>query len=52
MIGRFLAGRRGATSIEYAMVAGLVSIVIVAGATGIGSKLNALFLGPLMNGFR
>ena len=52
MIWRFLADRGGATSIEYATVAALISIVIVAAATGIGNKLNALFLGPVLGGFR
>ncbi|MDX7951032.1 Flp family type IVb pilin [Lichenihabitans sp. Uapishka_5] len=52
MIARFLISRSGATSIEYATIAGMVSILIVTGATGIGNKLNALFLGPLMSGFR
>lgn len=52
MIGRFLADRNGATSIEYATVAALISIVIVAAALAIGGKLNALFLGPVLSGFR
>lgn len=52
MIGRLLTDRRGATSIEYAVIAGVISIVILAGVTSIGTKLDALFLGPVMKGFR
>lgn len=52
MIWRFLADRSGASSIEYAMVGALISIVIVVAATSIGGKLNALFLGPVLAGFR
>jgi len=39
----FAADSAGATAIEYALVAGLVSIVIVAWATNIGSTLNSTF---------
>ena len=34
---------RGATAIEYALVAGLIAIVIVAGVTAIGTKLSGFF---------
>jgi pilus assembly protein Flp/PilA len=30
----------GATAIEYALIAGFVSIAIVAGATAVGTSLN------------
>ena len=33
----------GATSIEYAMIASIISIVIVAGVTSIGTKLSTFF---------
>ena len=33
----------GATSIEYALIGGLISIAIVVGATALGSKLNVMF---------
>ncbi|WP_187640260.1 Flp family type IVb pilin [Bosea sp. F3-2] len=39
----FLRDERGATSIEYAFIASLVSIVIVSAVTLIGTRLNALF---------
>jgi len=38
------ADKSGATAIEYALIAGLVSIVIVLGATAIGTKLSAIFV--------
>lgn len=36
---RFLQDESGATAIEYGLIAGLVSIVIVAALTSIGTKL-------------
>ncbi len=43
MIGRFLADRRGTTSIEYAVMATLICVAIVAGVSGYASKVQALF---------
>ncbi|MGO4403228.1 Flp family type IVb pilin [Bosea sp. RAF48] len=40
-----LRDERGATSIEYAFIASLVSIAIVGAATLIGTRLNVLFEG-------
>jgi len=34
---------RGATAIEYALVAGLIAMVIVAGVTAVGTKLSGFF---------
>jgi pilus assembly protein Flp/PilA len=34
---------RGATAIEYALIAGLIAVVIVAGVTAIGTKLSGFF---------
>jgi pilus assembly protein Flp/PilA len=39
----FAAGSCGATAIEYAMIAGLISIVIVGGVTAIGTRLSSNF---------
>ena len=39
----FAGNESGATAIEYALIAGIVSIAIVAGATDIGVKLGAVF---------
>lgn len=40
---RFIAGEGGATAIEYAVIASLVSIIIVGGATAIGTKMSTLY---------
>jgi pilus assembly protein Flp/PilA len=40
---RMLQDDRGATAIEYGLIAGLASIMIVAGARAIGLKLQAIF---------
>lgn len=40
---RFIADEGGATVIEYAVIASLVSIVIVGGATAIGTKISTLY---------
>jgi Flp pilus assembly pilin Flp len=37
----------GATAIEYALIAGLISIVIIASCTSIGQIISSLFLGPI-----
>jgi pilus assembly protein Flp/PilA len=39
----FLKNESGATAIEYALIAGGISIVIVAAVNGVGTKLNATF---------
>jgi len=43
ILSNFLRDESGATAIEYALIAGSISIVIVAAAQGIGTKLNATF---------
>ncbi len=40
---KFWRDEEGATAIEYGLIAGLISIGIIAGATGIGEKLNEIF---------
>ena len=40
---RFSRDDSGATSIEYAIIAGSLSIVILAAVTSIGSTLNTMF---------
>lgn len=39
----FLTDQSAATAIEYAIIAGGLSIVIVAAVTGIGTQLNTTF---------
>ena len=43
LFARFVDDESGATAIEYALIAGGISIVIVAAVQGIGSKLVATF---------
>ena len=43
LIRRFLHEREGATAIEYCLIAGLISVVIVAAVGGIGTHLNTYF---------
>ncbi|MDR3461211.1 MAG: Flp family type IVb pilin [Beijerinckiaceae bacterium] len=40
----FLADTRAATSIEYAMIAAGISIMIVAAARSIGSNITSLYI--------
>jgi Flp pilus assembly pilin Flp len=40
---RFGSDQRGATAIEYAMIASLISILIVGGVSQIGIKLQFFF---------
>jgi pilus assembly protein Flp/PilA len=42
-VKHFAQDARGATSIEYAMIASLISIVIVAGVSQVGTKLSTIF---------
>jgi pilus assembly protein Flp/PilA len=43
MLIRFFKDESGATAIEYALIAGGISIVILTAAKGIGTKLVATF---------
>jgi pilus assembly protein Flp/PilA len=47
----FLGDQSGATAIEYALIAGSISIVMVAALNIIGSRLNSTFTN-VSNGFR
>jgi pilus assembly protein Flp/PilA len=40
---RFLRDERGATAIEYALIASIISLVIVGGATMIGTSLRSSY---------
>jgi pilus assembly protein Flp/PilA len=39
----FVFSRTGATAVEYAMIAALVSVVIITGAASLGAALNTKF---------
>jgi pilus assembly protein Flp/PilA len=43
LISRFAKDESGATAIEYGLIATLIGVAIIAGATALGSKLNATF---------
>lgn len=43
LITRFAKDESGATAIEYGLIATLIGVAIIAGATALGSKLNATF---------
>jgi pilus assembly protein Flp/PilA len=40
---RFLKSDSGATAIEYAIIAGMISVVIVTAVTSVGTTVNGLF---------
>jgi pilus assembly protein Flp/PilA len=42
-VRRFTADASGATSIEYALIASLIAVVIVTGVTAVGTKLSTFF---------
>ena len=42
---RFVKDDEGVTAIEYGLIAGLIAVAIIAGATLAGVKLDALFTG-------
>ena len=45
LFSRFLKDESGATAIEYGLLAALISVALVAGATTLGQKLNDTFVG-------
>jgi pilus assembly protein Flp/PilA len=43
LVSRFLKDESGATAIEYGLIAALISVALITGATALGSKLNTMF---------
>ncbi len=43
VFARFVKDESGATAIEYGLIAALVAVGIIAGATALGTQLSALF---------
>lgn len=43
LFARFAKDESGATAIEYGLIASLIGVAIIAGATTLGSKLNTTF---------
>ena len=40
---RFARNESGATAVEYGLIAALIGVVIIAGATSLGTALNSKF---------
>ena len=43
LLARFVRDESGVTAIEYGLIAGLVSVVIIVAVTAIGTNLNLVF---------
>lgn len=43
IFARFMKDESGATAIEYGLIAALISVALITGATTLGSKLNTQF---------
>lgn len=43
LVARFLKNESGATAIEYGLIAALISVVIIAVITSVGSTLTGVF---------
>lgn len=43
LFSRFLKDESGATAIEYGLIAALISVALITGATTLGTNLNAQF---------
>ncbi len=43
LLKRFLTDRSGATAIEYGLIASLVAVAIITGASALGTNLNTTF---------
>jgi len=44
---RLLADDDGTTAIEYALIASLISIIIIGAISSIGTTMSASFFGPI-----
>ncbi|MBA8850023.1 pilus assembly protein Flp/PilA [Ochrobactrum intermedium] len=43
LIARFRKNESGATAIEYALIAGLIAVVIIGGASALGTDISQKF---------
>ena len=43
LFGRFVKDQSGATAIEYGLIAGLISVVIIGAVTAVGTNLSGKF---------
>jgi pilus assembly protein Flp/PilA len=42
-LSRFVTDESGATAVEYGLIAALIAVAIIAGATALGQNLNTVF---------
>jgi pilus assembly protein Flp/PilA len=45
LMNRFAKDESGATAIEYGLIATLIGVAIILGATALGTQLNSVFNG-------
>jgi len=45
MVRHFTRNERGATAIEYGLIAALIAVVIITGLTSVGTNLNTTIAG-------
>jgi pilus assembly protein Flp/PilA len=43
IVAKFIADERGATAIEYGLIAAGISLAIIAAVNGLGTNLNTMF---------
>ena len=43
LVTRFIKDESGATAIEYGLIAALISILLIAGATRVGTEVSSKF---------
>jgi pilus assembly protein Flp/PilA len=43
LLKRFLSDTSGATAIEYGLIAALISVALIGGATALGGSVNTMF---------
>jgi len=43
LVSRFVKDESGATAIEYGLIAALIAVALITGATALGNNLNAKF---------
>lgn len=51
MVKRFWTDEGASVPVEYCLIAGLISIIIVTACGQIGVKISTKFYGPLLAGF-
>jgi pilus assembly protein Flp/PilA len=48
-LGRFFADQRGATAIEYGLIAALISVTIIAAVNAVGTGIRDTLYGNISN---